>query len=124
MRLSELKKLGVRLAVDDFGTGYSSLSYLSQFPVDVLKIDRAFVRPVADGAEESALAAAIVKLGEALHLTTVAEGIEDEAQLERLVQLGCDVGQGYFFAKPMDVQAVLQYLGSNLSTEALGATVK
>jgi diguanylate cyclase (GGDEF)-like protein len=110
VRLTELKALGVRLAVDDFGTGYSSLSYLSQFPVDILKIDRAFVRPVADGAEESALAAAIVKLGEALHLTTVAEGIENNAQMSRLTELGCDVGQGFYFAKPMDLRAVSEYL--------------
>ena len=109
-RLTELKKVGVRLAVDDFGTGYSSLSYLSQFPVDILKIDRAFVRPVAEGAEESALAAAIVKLGEALHLTTVAEGIERPDQRARLLELGCDVGQGYFFAEPMNLQEVSELL--------------
>ncbi|MFN2488162.1 MAG: putative bifunctional diguanylate cyclase/phosphodiesterase [Actinomycetota bacterium] len=110
VKLKELKQLGIRLAVDDFGTGYSSLSYLSQFPVDVLKIDRAFVRPVTEGAEESALAAAIVKLGEALHLTTVAEGIENPAQMARLVELGCDVGQGFYFAKPMEIADVIEYL--------------
>jgi diguanylate cyclase (GGDEF)-like protein/PAS domain S-box-containing protein len=112
VRLGELKAVGVRLAVDDFGTGYSSLSYLSQFPVDILKIDRAFVRPVADGVEESALAAAIVKLGDALHLQTVAEGIEHRDQMSRLVQLGCDKGQGYYFAKPMELDQVLEFLHS------------
>ncbi|HYZ47203.1 MAG TPA: EAL domain-containing protein, partial [Actinomycetota bacterium] len=115
VKLTELKQLGVRLAVDDFGTGYSSLSYLSQFPVDILKIDRAFVDPVAQGAEESALAAAIVKLGEALHLTTVAEGIESLDQRQRLVQLGCDVGQGFFFAKPMDIASMHRLLGDAIS---------
>jgi diguanylate cyclase (GGDEF)-like protein len=110
VKLTELKSVGVKLAVDDFGTGYSSLSYLSQFPVDVLKIDRAFVQPVAEGAEDSALAAAIVKLGEALHLTTIAEGIEEKSQLKQLMELGCDVGQGYYFAQPMDFPSVLSYL--------------
>jgi diguanylate cyclase (GGDEF)-like protein/PAS domain S-box-containing protein len=112
VKLGELKRVGVRLAVDDFGTGYSSLSYLSQFPVDVLKIDRAFVHPVADGVEESALAAAIVKLGDALHLQTVAEGIEQPEQLKRLVQLGCDRGQGFYFARPMDIGQVFDFLRS------------
>jgi EAL domain-containing protein (putative c-di-GMP-specific phosphodiesterase class I) len=78
--------------------------------VDVLKIDRAFVHPVAEGAEDSALAAAIVKLGEALHLTTIAEGIEDADQRHRLLQLGCEVGQGYYFAKPMDFGTIVSYL--------------
>jgi diguanylate cyclase (GGDEF)-like protein/PAS domain S-box-containing protein len=113
VKLTELKAIGVRLAVDDFGTGYSSLSYLSQFPVDVLKIDRAFVHPVNEGAEESALAAAIVKLGEALHLQTVAEGIEHSEQMDRLVQLGCDTGQGFYFARPMDVATVIGFLESS-----------
>jgi diguanylate cyclase (GGDEF)-like protein/PAS domain S-box-containing protein len=112
VRLRDLKEVGVRLAIDDFGTGYSSLSYLSQFPVDVLKIDRAFVRPVADGIEESALAAAIVKLGDALHLQTVAEGIEHPAQMERLAQLGVDRGQGFYFARPMDACQARDFLRS------------
>jgi diguanylate cyclase (GGDEF)-like protein/PAS domain S-box-containing protein len=111
-KLAELKAVGVRVAVDDFGTGYSSLSYLSQFPVDVLKIDRAFVEPVAEGVEESALAAAIVKLGDALHLQTVAEGIEDPEQMDRLLQLGCVVGQGFLFAEPMSLDETLRFLDS------------
>ena len=110
--LKQLKELGIKLAIDDFGTGYSSLSYLSQFPVDVLKIDRAFVRPVADGVEESALAAAIVKLGDALHLQTIAEGVEHPDQKERLVQLGCERGQGFYFAKPMDLSQAIDFLRS------------
>ena len=99
-RLHALKALGVRLAIDDFGTGYSSLSYLRRFPVDVLKIDRAFVQGAGDGGE-SVLVDAIVGLGSALGLRTVAEGIEHEGQLARLRALGCGFGQGYLFAAPL-----------------------
>jgi EAL domain-containing protein (putative c-di-GMP-specific phosphodiesterase class I) len=114
-RLNELKDLGVRIALDDFGTGYSSLSYLSRFPVDVLKIDRSFVSTIDGDGEESALAAAIVKLGEALHLRTVAEGIELPAQLDRLVDLGCVLGQGFYFGKPMSIDALIDFLSPNLA---------
>jgi EAL domain-containing protein (putative c-di-GMP-specific phosphodiesterase class I) len=100
-RLMALKALGVRVAIDDFGTGYSSLAYLRQFPVDVLKIDKTFVDDVGRGGDESVLATAIVTLGRALALTTVAEGIEDAAQLARLRALGCARGQGHLFARPL-----------------------
>jgi diguanylate cyclase (GGDEF)-like protein/PAS domain S-box-containing protein len=109
-KLNALKDLGVKLAVDDFGTGYSSLSYLSRFPVDILKIDRSFINRVNEGIEESALAAAIVKLSEALDLHTVAEGIEMSGQMQRLVELGCASGQGFLFAKPMAIDALLTWL--------------
>jgi diguanylate cyclase (GGDEF)-like protein/PAS domain S-box-containing protein len=114
-RLNELKDLGVRIALDDFGTGYSSLSYLSRFPVDVLKIDRSFVSTIDGAGEESALAAAIVKLGEALHLRTVAEGIELPAQLDRLVDLGCVMGQGFYFGRPMHIDALIDYMSPTLA---------
>ncbi len=120
VKLHELKALGVRLAVDDFGTGYSSLSYLSRFPVDILKIDRSFVSRVTDGAGESALASAIVKLGEALHLETVAEGIEDPEQMDQLVRLGCGLGQGYYFAKPLNADALTSFL-NEVSSDARAA---
>jgi diguanylate cyclase (GGDEF)-like protein len=100
-RLRELKGLGLRLAIDDFGTGYSSLGYLRRFPVDVLKIDRAFVDGVTEGTEQSAVARAIIGLSNALHLTTIAEGIETGGQLDALRALGCELGQGYYFARPM-----------------------
>jgi EAL domain-containing protein (putative c-di-GMP-specific phosphodiesterase class I) len=100
-RLRKLKELGLRLAIDDFGTGYSSLGYLRQFPVDVLKIDRAFVEDIADGTEQSAVARAIIGLSDALHLTTVAEGIETAGQLRLLRALGCELGQGYYFSPPL-----------------------
>ena len=100
-RLTALKALGVRLAIDDFGTGYSSLGYLQQFPIDVLKIDKRFVDGVADGGQSAALAAAIVALGRALALRTVAEGVEHAAQATALAAMGCAYGQGYHFAHPL-----------------------
>ena len=100
-RLRELKQLGLRLAIDDFGTGYSSLGYLRQFPVDVLKIDRAFVDGIGEGTEQSAVARAIIGLSDALHLNTVAEGIETAAQLRILQALGCELGQGFYFSRPL-----------------------
>jgi EAL domain-containing protein (putative c-di-GMP-specific phosphodiesterase class I) len=99
-RMQGLKALGVRLAIDDFGTGYSSLSHLQRFPFDVLKIDRAFTERVADGGQDAALANAIVALGRALSLRTVAEGIETPAQRVALEAMGCSYGQGYLFARP------------------------
>jgi len=104
--LTELRRLGVRLALDDFGTGYSSLSYLRRLPVDILKIDRSFIGGVTGSAEESALARAIVNLGQTLGLETVAEGIETAEQLATLRELGCQLGQGYYFAKPLEPEAV------------------
>ena len=99
--LDGLRELGVRIAVDDFGTGYSSLSYLHRFPIDVLKIDRAFVAGVAESPEKTALAQAVVKLATALELRTVAEGIETPDQLVALEALGCLNGQGYLFSEPL-----------------------
>jgi EAL domain-containing protein (putative c-di-GMP-specific phosphodiesterase class I) len=92
----------VSLALDDFGTGYSSLSYLSRFPVDILKIDRSFVASLGGESEESALVRSVVQLAASMNLKTVAEGIELPAQLERVRALGCDFGQGYWLARPMD----------------------
>ncbi|MPZ69412.1 MAG: EAL domain-containing protein [Actinobacteria bacterium] len=99
--LNGLRDLGVRIAVDDFGTGYSSLSYLHRFPIDVLKIDRAFVAGVAESPEKTALAQAVVKLATALDLRTVAEGIETPEQLVALEALGCRNGQGFLFAEAL-----------------------
>jgi EAL domain-containing protein (putative c-di-GMP-specific phosphodiesterase class I) len=99
--LTALNDLGVLLAIDDFGTGYSSLSYLERFPVDVLKIDKAFVDRLATVGPDSPLPSAIVRLGKTLGLRVVAEGIENAAQAARLVDLGCEYGQGYLFAAPL-----------------------
>ena len=119
--LHALKELGVRLAIDDFGTGYSSLRYLQQFPVDVLKIDKSFVDGVARGGRDAALGRTIVALAETLGLRTVAEGIEDPAQRERLRVMGCDLGQGYLFARPLDATALQALLTEGRFLGAPGA---
>ena len=110
-RLQAVKALGVRLAVDDFGTGYSSLSYLHRFPVDVLKIDKTFVDGVGRAGNDGAVARAILALGTALKLRTVAEGVERADQLDGLRALGCDLAQGYLFAEPLDAAAAGAMLG-------------
>jgi diguanylate cyclase (GGDEF)-like protein/PAS domain S-box-containing protein len=109
-RLRALKHLGVRLAIDDFGTGYSSLSYLQQFPVDILKIDRSFTTGLSRGPNEDALARTIIALGELLTLRTIAEGVEQEGQHERLRDLGCDFGQGFLFGHPLPAREVAALL--------------
>jgi diguanylate cyclase (GGDEF)-like protein len=105
-RLHALKQLGVRLAIDDFGTGYSSLAYLQQFPVDALKIDRSFINGIASSREAGALIRTLVQLGKTLGLETLAEGIEEDAQLEKLRRIECDSGQGYLFARPLTPEAL------------------
>jgi diguanylate cyclase (GGDEF)-like protein len=119
-RLEELKALGLRIAMDDFGTGYSSLSYLSSFPIDVLKMDRSFLRNGATP-EASGLANAVVALGETLALEVVAEGIELQEQWTTLRDLGCDRGQGFYFAEPMDIDTALEFLGQTASGENVAA---
>ncbi|MBA3430683.1 MAG: EAL domain-containing protein [Actinobacteria bacterium] len=114
-KLNRLRSLGVKLAIDDFGTGYSSLSYLERFPIDILKIDKSFVDGMADGNEESSLAGAIVKLSRALGLCVVAEGIEGADQMKRLVELRCELGQGYHFAKPLDAEQMSLLLATGLA---------
>ena len=109
-QLRAMKALGVGLAIDDFGTGYSSLSYLQRFPIDILKIAKPFIDDVGAGSEKSALARAIIGLGDTLKLRTIAEGVEIAAQREALVELGCELGQGHLFAKAMPVEAVEQML--------------
>jgi len=99
-KLQAVKELGVRLALDDFGTGYSSLSYLRRFPIDVLKIDKAFVEGIASSAQDRAVVGAIVTLGKTLELTVVAEGIESAEELAALHALGVDAGQGYHLGRP------------------------
>ncbi len=107
--LQQLKALGVKLAIDDFGTGYSSLSYLHRFPVDVVKIDRSFITPLAADGSGSPIAAAVMQMSEALQLITCAEGVEEEHQLDGLRALGCDWAQGFLFAPavPSEVFATM-----------------
>jgi diguanylate cyclase (GGDEF)-like protein/PAS domain S-box-containing protein len=109
-RLTQLKHLGVLLAVDDFGTGYSSLNYIRRFPVDILKVDKSFVDGVSEGGEESALTAAIIELAGILNLRPVAEGIERADQLDKLLELRCELGQGYYFSRPLPIEGVEELL--------------
>ena len=114
-RLQEIKQLGVRLAIDDFGTGYSSLSYLQRFPIDILKIAKPFVEEVGQGADRSALARAIVGLGDTLKLETIAEGIERAEQRAALVELGCSLGQGHHFWPALSATAIEELLSGDRS---------
>lgn len=98
--LHRLKALGVSIAIDDFGTGYSNLSYLQRFEVDILKIDQSFIRRLGISTQDRAIVQAIIQMAKSLNLSTTAEGIEDEQIREHLIELGCDLGQGYLFAKP------------------------
>ncbi len=114
-RLAGLKATGVHIAIDDFGTGYSSLAYLQQFPVDTLKIDRSFISSMADSPESAALIRTLVQLGKTLGLETLAEGIEECAQYSQLEREHCDSGQGYLYARPLDVDSVQAFLAARQS---------
>jgi EAL domain-containing protein (putative c-di-GMP-specific phosphodiesterase class I) len=109
--MRELKLMGVKLSIDDFGTGYSSLSYLRRFPVDVLKIDRSFVRDIPFDEDDAAMVAAIIELARGLRMRVIAEGVETEAQLDYLRRRGCDEVQGHVYAQAAsgaDVERLLR----------------
>jgi EAL domain-containing protein (putative c-di-GMP-specific phosphodiesterase class I) len=110
--LNELSAIGFRLSIDDFGTGYSSLSYLQRLPVDELKIDRSFVKTLNDDQVNRSIIRSTVDLGHNLGLSVVAEGVEDEATLKALTELGCDVAQGYYLSRPLPAAALVAWLES------------
>jgi diguanylate cyclase (GGDEF)-like protein len=121
-KLETLRSWGIRIALDDFGTGYSSLGYLRRFPIDILKIARDFVVPSDRDASEWAFAHAIVALGETLGLRTVAEGIEEPGQVDRLRGLGCEYGQGFHFGRPVDPATFeAAFLGLVVPAPAIGS---
>jgi diguanylate cyclase (GGDEF)-like protein len=109
-RLAAIKRLGVRIAIDDFGTGYSSFAHLQRFPVDALKIDRSFISGMRDNLEGETLIQTLVQLGKALSIETFAEGIEQQDELSVLQGQDCDSGQGFLFARPLDVAETEQFL--------------
>ena len=104
--LWELHGRGVRLAIDDFGTGYSSLSRLKHMPVDILKIDRSFVRDVPQDHEAASMVRAMVQLAESVGMVPLAEGIETEEQWRFLVEQGCTLGQGFYFGRPVAAEEI------------------
>jgi EAL domain-containing protein (putative c-di-GMP-specific phosphodiesterase class I) len=108
--LEQLTALGVSLAIDDFGTGYSSLSYLKKFPVGVLKIDRSFIKDLAENMDDRAIAAAVVSMAGSLLLDVVAEGVETIEQLDVLRDMGCDYIQGYYISKPLAPDAFERFV--------------
>ena len=115
----DLKRLGVRIAIDDFGTGYSSLAYLGELSIDVLKIDRSFIRRLSDEERDQAVPRAVIQLARSLGLSVVAEGVETDAQWSQLLRLGCSVGQGYRFARPMAPEALADVLDTSLALPPL-----
>jgi EAL domain-containing protein (putative c-di-GMP-specific phosphodiesterase class I) len=110
--LHALRAMGLHLSVDDFGTGYSSFSYLKHFPLDTLKIDRAFIREITSDPDDAAISTAIIALGHALGLTVTAEGVETDAHVKLLRQQGCDQMQGYFFSRPVTAEAFATLLAA------------
>lgn len=111
--LHQLRQAGVRIALDDFGTGYSSLAYLRSFPFNRLKIDRAFIAPILSSPESEAIVQSVITLAQGLHMETTAEGIETAEQAHRLQALGCATGQGYYFARPLDLVAVQAFMAAH-----------
>lgn len=120
---AELKALGVRLSIDDFGTGYSSLSRLQRFPVDSLKIDRAFISNMDSDPESREIVRIIIMLAHNLGMKVVAEGTETEEQIEHLKQLDCEMAQVFFFSKPVDHEAISQLLRDNTTVSAMAAAI-
>jgi EAL domain-containing protein (putative c-di-GMP-specific phosphodiesterase class I) len=119
--MKKLNRLGVRLAIDDFGTGHSSLAYLKQFPVHEVKVDRAFVKGVAESAVDSAIVRAVIDLAGAIGISTVAEGVETIDQVTGLKMLGCQVAQGFYFSRPLGVEAFDALLAHHFARNAKSA---
>jgi EAL domain-containing protein (putative c-di-GMP-specific phosphodiesterase class I) len=123
--LNQLKEMGITIAVDDFGTGYSSLNYLRRLPIHVVKIDRSFLQDISSQSEDSCIVKAIITMAHSLKLKVVAEGIEREEQVRILQSYHCDMGQGYFFSKPLPAEDVpdLCRVGTTGSVSGSGRTI-
>jgi EAL domain-containing protein (putative c-di-GMP-specific phosphodiesterase class I) len=119
-KLKKLKASGFVLALDDFGTGFSSIGYLSQFPFDILKIDRSFVRDIGPDAGANTLIQSLVSLGEALNLTVVVEGIEKDEQLRLLHLMRCDMVQGFLFSRPVPANDIDALVGGRVDNARIG----
>lgn len=108
--IRKFKDLGLSIAIDDFGTGYSSMSYLKRLPIDNLKIDISFIRDIATDPDAASIVTAIIAMAHSLNLKTIAEGIETEEQWKILRLLRCDMGQGYYYSKPLPAEEVEKML--------------
>ena len=120
--LGRLKELNVQLALDDFGTGFSSLSHLVGFPIDSIKIDRSFISSIGNDVRRSELVLGLVNLARTLHLQVIAEGIEEAGQLDFLRSIGCEQGQGYFFARPLVGREMEELLHAGRARRATGTS--
>ena len=121
--LHQLRSLGVRISMDDFGTGYSSLSYLRGFPFDKIKIDRSFVRDLIEKPDSIAIIRAVTGLGQSFGMTTTAEGVETQQQLDQMRAEGCTEAQGYFYGKPMPANEIAQLLAGTATSTAAGRVI-
>ncbi len=110
LTFDRLKGLGVGISLDDFGVGYSSLSYLKRLPADTLKIDKSFVRGLGEDAEDTAIVRMVIDLAHTLGMKVVAEGVEGWAQGALLAEMGCDMAQGFYFARPLSPEGVSEFL--------------
>jgi EAL domain-containing protein (putative c-di-GMP-specific phosphodiesterase class I) len=118
-KMVELKKIGVHLAIDDFGTGYSNLSYLKYFPFDKVKIDKVFIDEITSGKNDDCLVEAIISMSKKMGLTVLAEGVEKEEQVKYLLKNHSDQVQGFYFSKPLDVDACTEFLKNGMPQEEI-----
>ncbi len=115
-RMEALRQAGCRIAIDDFGTGYSALSYLRNFPIDIVKIDRTFVKQIPQARQEALLLDGIINLMRSLEMELIVEGVESEEQLEFLQARSCSLIQGFYFSKPLPFDRLVQYLTAQRQT--------
>ena len=108
--LHDLREIGIQIAIDDFGTGYSSLAYIKTLPADIVKIDKSFVDSVCTDTQDQAIIKSILSLCQTLNMQTIAEGIEELAQANQLMKIGCELGQGFYFCHPLKYDKISNYL--------------